>query len=144
MIVLLESCFLFRDYKRRPFTYTDASGNEKTVAAIVPMGFKRQETINDSLGQGVVYHYLDGAQFYILYTPQGGSYQTIDTTRHIPQPHIQGGIFYKGIDNTERWWREAQPPLFRIGYRNVDDDEEVLFDAAVNYLRPGVSNYRKR
>lgn len=145
MFVLLESCFLFRDHKRRSFSYTDASGNQTTVAVIVPKGFKRQEVIKDSLGQqGVAYHYLSGAQFYILYTPQGGNYQRFETTVHIPQPHLQGGIFYKGIDSTQRWWREAQPPSFRIGYRKVDNENEVRFDSAVNYLKPGVSSYRRR
>ena len=115
-----------------------------TVAIIVPKGFKRQEAINDSISQGVIYHYLDGAEFYILYTPLDSIYQTFDTSLHIPQPHLQGGIFYKGIDSTKRWWREAQPPSFRIGYRNVSSENEVLFDSAVNYLKPSVSSYRKR
>lgn len=143
-LATLPSCFLFRDYKRRPFSYTDTSGNTTTVAAIVPKGFKRQEAINDSINQGVVYHYLSGAEFYILYTTRDSNYYTFDTSLHIPQPHIQGGIFYKGIDSTERWWREAQPPSFRVGYRNVNSESEVLFDSAVNYLKPGVSSYRRR
>ena len=144
ILAALPSCFLLRDHKRRPFSYVDSGGNETTVAAIVPKGFKRQEVIKDSLAQGVVYHYLGGAQFYILYTTQDGNYLIFDTAFHIPQPHLQGGIFYKGIDSTRRWWREAQPPSFRIGYRNVKSDKEVLFDSAVNYLKPGVSKYRKR
>jgi hypothetical protein len=145
LIVLFESCFLFRDHKRRPFSYTDASGTTATVATIVPKGFKRQEVIKDSLGQqGVVYHYLNGARFYVLYSPLGGNFQKFDTAIHIPKPHLQGGIFYKGIDSTERWWREAQPPFFRIGYLNVNSDNEVAFDSAVNYLKPGVSSFRRR
>ncbi|HYH16934.1 MAG TPA: hypothetical protein VD794_16995 [Flavisolibacter sp.] len=116
-----------------------------TVAIIVPKGFKREAKIADSLGnQGVVYHYLGGAEFYVLYAPLEDSSQTFDTSVHIPKPHLQGGIFYKGIDSTERWWREAQPPFFRVGYRNVDTESEVQFDSAVNYVKPGVSSHRRR
>ncbi len=145
-IVVFESCFLFRDHKRREFSYMQAGDStSSSIAIIVPKGFKRQEVIKDSLGQqGIAYHYLGGAQFYILYAPQGGSFQTFDTTVHIPEPHLQGGIFYKGIDSTERWWREALPPSFRIGYRNVNNENEVRFDSAVNYLKPGVSSHRRR
>ena len=76
--------------------------------------------------------------------PAGGNYQLIDTTLHIPKPHLQGGIFYKGIDSMERWWREAQPPSFRIGYLNVNKENEVAFDSAVNYIKPGVPRYPKQ
>jgi len=116
-----------------------------TVAIIVPKGFKREEKITDSLGnQGVIYHYLGGAEFYVLYAPLADNYQVFDTALHIPKPFLQGGLFFKGIDSTERWWREAQPPSFRIGYRNVSSESEVLFDSAVNYLKPGVSSHRRR
>jgi hypothetical protein len=146
LLAWLPSCFLFKDYKRREFTYTRTGDSlSSTVAIIVPKGFKRQERIADSLGnQGMVYHYKEGAEFYILYAPLGDNYQAFDTVGHIPQPHLQGGIFYKGIDSTQRWWREAQPPFFRIGYRNVTSDSEVDFDSAVNYIKPGVSSHRKR
>jgi hypothetical protein len=50
---------------------------------------------------------------------------------------LQGGIFYKGIDSTNKlWWREAQPGLIRIGYYKVGNEEEVRFDSAVNFARP--------
>lgn len=143
---ILPSCFLFKDYKRREFSYTrTGDSSSSTVAIIVPKGFKRTEKIMDSLGhQGVAYHYKDGAEFYIIYDPLGDSYQVIDTLQHIPKPYLQGGVYYKGIDSTKRWWREAQPPFFRIGYMNVNDDKEVNFDSAVNYLKPEVSSHRKR
>jgi hypothetical protein len=144
--VALPSCFLSKDYKRQEFTYIRTGDSSSShVAVIVPKGFKHQERIADSLGhQGTAYQYKDGAEFYILYTTLGDNYQAFDTAGHIPQPHLQGGIFYKGIDSTKRWWREAQLPFFRIGYRYVNSEREVLFDSAVNYLKPGVSSHRKR
>lgn len=145
-IVIFPSCFLFKDYKRQAFSYTrTGDSTSSSVAIIVPKGFKSIEKIADTLGdQGVTYHYKDGAEFYVLYAPLGNSYQAFNKAEHIPQQHIQGGLFYKGIDSTKRWWREAQPPFFRIGYRNVNNENEVLFDSAVNYLKPGVSSYRRR
>jgi hypothetical protein len=137
LIVILPSCFLFKDYKRRTFTYTNAEGQSADVPIIVPKGFKREERVKDSLGhEGVLYHYSNDARFYIVHYPDSGSYVAIDTSMHIPQLHKQGGIFYKGIDSTKRWWREAQPPSFRIGYLNINRAHEVLFDSAVNYLNP--------
>lgn len=146
IIIMLPSCFLLRDHKRRQFSYMRAGDRTPSIVAIiVPKGFKREEKVVDSLGhQGVVYHYLGGATFYVQYAPLEEHYPTFDTSMHIPEPHLQGGIFYKGIDSTKRWWREAQPPSFRIGYRNVSTEDEVRFDSAVNYVKPGVSSHRRR
>ena len=144
LIVILPSCFLLKDHKRRTFTYTNAEGQSTDVAIIVPKGFKRTETIKDSLGhEGVLYHYSDDARFYVVHFPDTGNYVAIDTFVHIAKPHLQGGIFYKGIDSTKRWWREAQPPSFRIGYYNIKSENEVLFDSAVNYIQPFASEPKR-
>ncbi|ANE50966.1 hypothetical protein [Flavisolibacter tropicus] len=146
ILAVLPSCFLFKDYKRREFTYTrTGDSTSTTVATIVPKGYKRVKEIADSSGhQGLAYYYKDGAELYILYTPLVDNYQPIDTLRHIPKPQLQGGVFYKGIDSTRRWWREAQPPSFRFGYRNVSSEKEVFFDSAVNYIKPGMPQKRKK
>jgi hypothetical protein len=146
LLLGMESCFLFRDYKRREFSFMRTGDSmATTVAIIVPKGFKSEEKIADSLGrQGVAYHYLDGAELYIVFDPLGDNFQVFDTVGHIPQPYLQGGVFYKGIDSTKRWWREAQPPFFRIGYRNVTSESEVLFDSAVNYVKPGMPQHRRK
>lgn len=138
LILLLPSCFLFKDHKRRTFTYTTTGGETAKVNIIIPKGFKREEPITDSLGrQGILYHYSGNALFYVLHFPEGGNYQPIDTAVHIPKHHLQGGIFYKGVDSTSKlWWREAQPGLLRIGYLHVGNEEEVRFDSAVNFPRP--------
>ena len=145
LIVILPSCFLMRDHKKRTFTYTAATGQSNKVDIIIPKGFKKEERVKDSVGnEGVFYHFSDDARFYIMHFVDTGSYVAIDTGVHIPKPHIQGGIFYKGIDSTKRWWREAQPPSFRIGYYNVNNENEALFDSAVNYIRPAVSERIRR
>ena len=135
LLFSFTSCGLFSPYKNRQFTYTDSTGQQKTLALKVPRGFKTTSVETDSAGnKEQVYKYLNGAVYYAAYSlDTTRTYQPIDTSMNQPLPHRLGGWIYKGQDSSHLFWREIRMDSLTFGYRNVSRDNEIKFDSALNY-----------
>ena len=146
ILVLCASCSLFRKpYKQDTLTYT-SSGLNNSLPLLVPARYDRRLVTTDSAGnQEHFYYYKDSAFLYFAHAPKGKSYQPIQKSQNIPKEHPQGGLLYKGLDSTNRYWREVQMGRFRFGYRHVPKEEELRFDSSVNYVAfPQVRTKSKR
>ena len=136
-LIGLSSCFLFKDYKRKNFAYTQA-GQSQTVSLLVPKGFTK-ETVSDTAGiQLHTFQYPSGALLYAAYlTDTTFELQTFDKQIHQPLPFWSGGQVYKGQNNKEEFYREIRQGRLRFGYWGVGLDSETLFDSATNYAAVG-------
>ena len=138
ILAIVEICNsypLFRQpSKGDVFNYT-ANGLNHSPPLLVPARYDRRLVTTDSAGnQEHFYYYKDSAFLYFAHAPKGKSYQPIQKSQNIPKEHPQGGLLYKGLDSTNRYWREVQMGRFRFGYRNVPGEEELRFDSSVNYV----------
>jgi hypothetical protein len=133
-LFVFSSCFLFKDLKADRFTY-NADGQAYSIKTRVPRGFDREKLERDSAGNTVkFYYYSNGTVFYSAYMADTSKQlQYIDYTRHIPLPHKDGGWIYKGMDSTERYWREIRLANYKFGYVNVPRSLEWDYDEALNY-----------
>jgi hypothetical protein len=134
LIISCISCTVYAGLRKRTFTFTD-NNEPQTLRLKVPKRYKSRELLTDSAGNvQQVYHYSNGALLYVVYTTDTLShFQQIDTANNIPKIHPYGGLMYKGLDSSGRFWRAVRTDSFRFGYRFVPPDVEVLFDSAVNY-----------
>lgn len=128
------SCFLFPKLTKDSFAY-NAAGQTAAIPLVVPKGFKAQKSISDSSGAQIkTYTYSDGTVLYFAQMQDTVTMmRMIDTTLHIPEMHIRGGVMYKGIEKDYTFWREVRKGYFRAGYRNVTVPVEPRFDSAINY-----------
>lgn len=108
---------------------------QRTLRISVPKRYEKTEILTDSAGnQQQWYRYGNGAFLYMIHTTDTlTQFQPIDTANNLPRPHLYGGLMYKGLDSSGRFWREIRTDSFRFGYRFVQPDQEILFDSAVNY-----------
>ena len=131
--VLLSSCFLFKDYKKKEFVYSKG-GQTASLPIIVPKGYLKQESADTA---GVIVHtfyYSGGAILYTAYlTDTTVALQPISASAHQPQFHRLGGTVYKGQDENELYYREIRQGAFRFGYRFVPEIFELQFDSATNF-----------
>ncbi|HEV7331756.1 MAG TPA: hypothetical protein VGN63_12025 [Flavisolibacter sp.] len=133
LLVAFYSCFLFRDYKREEFTYTQ-QGARTTVPLVVPRGFVKEESVDTAGVFLKTFYYGNGAMLYAAYvTDTATMLQPINNRVHQPQYHRLGGLVYKGQDQNELFYREIQQGHLRFGYRKVPRDWELLFDSATNH-----------
>lgn len=133
-LVLLSSCFLFRDLKGERFTY-NANGQVHSLPIRVPRGFDREKLERDSAGNTTqFFYYSNGTVFYTAHVVDTAKQlQVIDYARNIPLPHKDGGWIFKGMDSNERYWREIRLANYKFGYTNVPRSLEHDFDEALNY-----------
>lgn len=133
-LVLLSSCFLLKDLKPERFTY-NANGQLYSMPTRVPRGFDREKLERDSAGNTAkFYYYSNGTVFYTAYMADTSKQlQYIDYTANIPLPHKDGGWIYKGMDSSERYWREIRLANYKFGYINVPRSLEYNFDEALNF-----------
>ena len=131
--LLLSSCFLFKDYKKREFAYVE-NGQAKVLPIVVPKGYVKMER-KDTAGISLqTYYYQGGAILYTAYL-QDTAYelQAYNKVIHQPQVHRLGGLVYKGQDEDLRFYREIRQGNLRFGYRYVPDIFEFQFDSATNH-----------
>jgi len=132
--IIIISCSLFPELSRRDFTY-DNKNNKQNIEILVPKGYAKTEKIIDSAGnQHQLFYYGNAILYTGYYTDTTKSFQSIDTSFHIPLPHPRGGLIYKGIDSAHLYFREIR--LYnglRFGYKNVSQAQEGAFDSALNY-----------
>lgn len=133
-LFLFQSCFLFNKFKKSKFTYTE-NGVSKQSSLVVPKRFKKIERLIDSSGnEQQVYRYRGGALLYFAHaTDTLKEFQPIDYEMNIPG-FLYGSTFFKGIDNTNRYWRENRNHPYRAGYRYVLPGKDWRFDSALNYF----------
>ncbi len=131
--IILPSCFLFKDYKKKGLVYNE-NGQSKSATILVPKGFLKQESV-DTAGVTIhTYYYTGGAILYTAYlTDTTTELQPIDKTIHQPLYHRLGGLVYKGQDDKSLYYREIQQGHLRFGYRFVPEVLEFQFDSATNY-----------
>lgn len=130
LLVSLSGCGLFSDFKKAQF---DATQNQP-VPLRVPKGFNKKEWTTDSAGfKTLTFFYGGGQELY--FSTNGQLSPWIDTASHMPRPHLNGGIFYKGILPPLKLWREVYSQQLRYGYRNVPLHAVPDFDSALNYVR---------
>ena len=131
LMILLVGCNPFRNFKSSQF-----NAGDKTLALSVPPRYIKQELRTDSAGNTIqVYNYGDGAYLYFGTVKDSIDLQQIDREKNIPKPHINGGLFYKGVDANGLFWQEVQNGNLRYGYKNINRDNEIKFDSAVNFVR---------
>ena len=134
-LLFCSSCFLLRDIKRDSFSY-NANGQARTIPLFVPKGFSRERVEADSAGNTVKYYsYGNGTVFYAAYvTDTSKQYQYINYEKNLPLEHIRGGLIFKGLDSTNRYWREIRLRTYKFGYKNVSRSQEGDFDEALNKI----------
>ncbi len=130
LLLALPGCSLFSDFRKAQFD----AGTNRPVTLQVPKGYKKSEWSTDSAGyKTLTFFYGSGQELYFstnaLLSPW------IDTAGHMPRPHLQGGIFYKGVLPPLKLWREVYSQQLRFGYRNVPLHAVPDFDSALNYVR---------
>src|SRR5688572_27330784 len=98
----LTSCFLFSDFRRQEFSFTE-EGVQKNYTAVVPKGYKRVEKRIDSSGnQELFYHYSGGTTLYFVRVMDTNvRYLPIDYENSLPKS-IYNTIFFKGVDSTNQ------------------------------------------
>lgn len=130
----LYSCFLFKEFRAETFAYNNKQS--KVIPVIVPKGFSRSNITIDSLGNTQKFFQYGGNAFlYIAFLKDTSiALQPIKMNEHIPKAALSGGIFYKGIDSTYKYWREIRQKNFRVGYKNVKGADEGVFDSAINFI----------
>ena len=131
IIVLLVACNPYRNFKTAQF-----KAGDKTLALFVPPKYIKQELKTDSAGNTIqVYNYGDGAYLYFAAVKDSIDMQVIDKEKNIAKPHINGGVFYKGVDANGLFWREVQYNNVRYGYKNINGSNEIKFDSAINFVK---------
>lgn len=132
LVAGLSSCFLFNEYRKREFTYTD-NGRSTVVPITIPKGYSKQERI-DTVGiQMTTYYYPGGAMLYTAFLADTNTIlQPIPDSLHQALEHKLGGKIYKGQDSTRLFYREIQLGRLRYGYRFVPWEREGDFDEATN------------
>jgi hypothetical protein len=132
VVVLVSSCFLFKDYKKKTFTY-ERNGQQFSLPLVVPKGFIKEE-ITDTAGILLqTYYYAGGSILYAAYLNDTTyELQPLNKSVHQPLLHRLGGLVYKGQDANELFFREIRQGNFRFGYRYVPSLLEGQFDSATN------------
>ena len=138
----ISSCFLFKDYKRSEFTYSQ-NGITTTVPLVVPRGFVKTENVDTAGVLLKTFYYGNGAMLYAAYVNDTAILlQPIDERLHEPQYHRLGGLVYKGQNKDELFYREIRQGNLRFGYRGVPGAWELLFDSATNHASLQKNNLR--
>lgn len=130
--VMLASCSLYASLRKKEFTFNEG----QSLRIKVPKRYAAMKRFTDSAGYPhQEYQYSNGALFYLIYTTDTlRLFQPIDTANNIARAFAPGGVMYKGLDSSGRFWRELRTDSFRAGYRFVPSGTpEMLFDSAVNY-----------
>lgn len=134
LMIVCNSCFLFSDFRRTRFSFSE-NGIKYPVNAVVPKKYSKTETRMDSAGNQVHYFlYPAGTELYFAFLKDTTTeLQTINYDDNIPKELYQT-IFYKGIDSTNRYWRETRFGNYKAGYKNVAEGEDGVFDSSINYF----------
>jgi len=134
LMMFCSSCFLFSDLTKTKFSFLE-NGTKHSINVVVPKKYSKTETRVDSAG-GQVYYFLypGGAELYFAFLKDTTTeLQAINYAENIPKQLYQT-VFYKGVDSTNRYWRETRFDNYKAGYRNVNEGDDGTFDSAVNYF----------
>lgn len=134
LIIVFDSCFLFKDLKRTRFSFSE-NGKEIPVTVVVPKKYSKAESLTDSAGNQIRnYYYSDGARLYFaLMKDTTAELQFIDYDLNVPKP-LYHTIYFKGLDSSNHYWRETRFDKYRAGYEKVEEDEDGNFDSSINYF----------
>jgi len=133
ILVVFASCFLFKDYRKSQFSYTN-KGQAAIIPLVVPKGFTKQERVDTAGISMQTYHYPGGAILYAAFLADTSfEMQQFPIALHQPQIHRLGGLVYKGQDAKELFYREIRQGNLRFGYRQVPGAWELQFDSATNF-----------
>lgn len=137
LLIGFSSCFLFKDYRKREFAYTQA-GQPQSRYILAPKGYFREE-VKDTAGIRLhTFQYPGGALLYAAYLVDTTyELQTFSKEFHQPLTHNSGGQVYKGQNADESFYREIRKGNLRFGYRGVPAASETYFDSATNYAAAG-------
>jgi hypothetical protein len=131
--ILLASCFLFRDYKKKEFSYS-RNGQAVVMPLVVPKGFVKEERMDTAGITMHSFHYPGGATLYAAYLADTTfEIQPFNKAIHQPLIHRLGGVVYKGQDKGLRFFREIRQGNMRFGYRGVPSLNEGFFDSSTNH-----------
>lgn len=134
LIIACNSCFLFSDFRKKQFTFSQ-DGKNQTVKIPVPKKFDKSEMITDSLGNQVKYYYYSGGSvLYFAYLKDTSTkLQPINYDMNVERELYQT-IYFKGLDSSNHYWRETRFGNYKAGYKNVDEDADGVFDSSINYF----------
>ena len=133
VVIVCNSCFLFKDYRKKEFVY-NRNGQSISQPFIVPKGYVKEQK-KDTAGITLhLFNYPGGTFLYAAYlTDTTYELQALNKTSHQPLTHRLGGLVYKGQDANELFYREIRQGHLRFGYRYVPLYLEPLFDSATNF-----------
>lgn len=134
ILIIFNSCFLFRDFRRSHFSFSD-NGQSRPVEVVVPKGYSRTESKTDSAGNQVQFYYYSGGAvlYFALMKDTAAELQPINYDLNIPRQLYQT-LYFKGLDSADRYWRETRFNHYRAGYKNVEEGEDGNFDSSLNYF----------
>jgi hypothetical protein len=134
LITFFNSCFLFKDFKRTRFSFSE-NGKEIPFEVVVPKKYNKTESQTDSVGNQVQYYYYsDGtALYFALMKDTSAELQSINYDLNVPKP-LYHTVYFKGLDSTNHYWRETRFDKYRAGYKLVDEGEDGNFDSSINYF----------
>lgn len=134
LMMVCHSCFLFNDFKKTKFSFSD-NETVHSINTVVPKKFNKSELKTDSIGNQVHYFsYPDGSSLYFaLLKDTLTQLQAINYELNIAKPLYQT-IYYKGLDSSNHYWRETRFGNYRAGYKNVNEDDDGKFDSSINYF----------
>ena len=134
LTIVCNSCFFFSDFKKTKFSFSE---NEKyhSVDAVVPKKFSKSELKTDSSGNQVKYYFYNGGSvLYFAYLKDTATeLQPINYDLNIGK-EIYQTVYYKGLDSSNRYWRETRFGNYKAGYKNVNEDADGMFDSSINYF----------
>lgn len=134
LVVVFNSCFLFSDFKKNQFSF---SQNEKTntVKIPVPKKFSKSEFKTDSSGNQVQYFFYPGGSvlYFAFLKDTSAELQPINYDLNIAN-ELYRTIYYKGLDSLGQYWRETRFGNYKAGYKNVNGGEDGIFDSSINYF----------
>ena len=133
LVIMCNSCFLFKDYRKKEFAY-NVNGQNTVMPIIVPKGYSKADR-KDTAGISLYTFYYPGGSFFYAAHLVDTTYelQSINKVIHQPLIHRLGGQVYKGQDKNELFYREIRQGNMRFGYRYVPLYLEHLFDSATNF-----------
>ncbi|HWI90900.1 MAG TPA: hypothetical protein VNT20_06460 [Flavisolibacter sp.] len=132
--VIFNSCFLFSDLRKTRLSFSE-NGYAQSVLAVIPKKFERAEMEIDSVGNQVHYYFYRGGEvlYFALLKDTSTQLQPINYELNIPK-QVYKAVYFKGIDSSNRYWRETRFQNYRAGYKNVKEDNEGAFDSSLNYF----------
>ena len=134
-MLLVTSCSVVDDFKRREFIYPGNS-NQKKLILHVPRGYTEEKKILDTTGgKELFYYYPTGALIYFTNKVSWPTENDSIISKMETFSMSAASFAYHGIDKDGLYWKEIRHEKFRFGYSYVSKSELEKFEQAVNSVK---------